>query len=659
MPCQLNPPLTPRRGNTLKVLAVCRISGDNQDIKSLADQEALLRGHVAAHFDGPTEWKVLATKGSGECTDRDELRQLDFHIAEKTFDLILTEDLGRICRRTHVMTVCEDAVSAKTRLIAINDRVDTGITAWRMGAMFATVRHEQYNEDTSARIKRSVRNRFSTEGLIKSVPYGYIKPPGVKTDVLVTKDPRAERVYDQWFDKLEQGASYSEVMDWLNAEKILPGPAVKSQRWSVGLVRNTTFNSILKGVRVHNKLVSERDNATGRHHSVKAPASQWLTRPTPHLAFIEAQRYDRVIALLRVRNANRRRKLVDGLDPRLGVSRKRTTWPGQHLTCGICGRLFYYGGDGRPDRLKCQGALTYQCWLGVACSGPRIVERVCEAVLAEVDALPEFDAIFLDQIREKSRLLHDQNLQSLADLNRLERDLTKQMENLIDHFTQGVVSPAIQEKFSRLEAERDQVRAQRESVRKRPAAVTDPPTMAQIKTKVAEAFANMARTSPEFNRLMHVLVPKLEVVPYLLCGKGEPVARLHFTLEAASLYADFDGLAHLGGPLRKELIVDLFNPPQRVAYREEVMRLRAAGFTKMAIAERTGITHTAVQAAVSFDASLKKAGLTDPYVRISELPDHFIKMCRHRHPRYNFNPLVSVQGKVKLEAEANQVIGLT
>ena len=286
-------------------------------------------------------------------------------------------------------------------------------------------------------------------------------------------------------------------------------------------------------------------------------------------------------------------------------------------------------------------------------------------MLAEVNALPEFDAIFLDKIREKSRLLHDQNLQLLTDLDRHERDLTKQVEILINHFTQGVVSPALQEKLSQLEAERDQVRAQRESVRKRPAAVTDPPTMAEIKIKVAEAFANIARTSPEFNRLMHVLVPKLEVVPYLLCGKGEPVARLHFTLEAASLYADFDGLANLGGPLRKELIVDLFDPPQRVAYREEVMRLRAAGFTKMEIVERTGITHTAVQAAVSFDASLKKAGLTDPYLQINEPPDHFHKMRRHLHPRYRFNPLVSVQGELKLEAveleveaEADRGIGL-
>ncbi|MFM9965141.1 MAG: hypothetical protein ACKV2Q_28420 [Planctomycetaceae bacterium] len=37
----LNPPLTPKNGVELNVFGVCRISGKNQDEKSLDDQENL------------------------------------------------------------------------------------------------------------------------------------------------------------------------------------------------------------------------------------------------------------------------------------------------------------------------------------------------------------------------------------------------------------------------------------------------------------------------------------------------------------------------------------------------------------------------------------------------------------------------------------------
>ena len=46
---QLNPPLSPRNGRTLKVLGVARISGPNQDEQSLEDQEALHRRWTREH----------------------------------------------------------------------------------------------------------------------------------------------------------------------------------------------------------------------------------------------------------------------------------------------------------------------------------------------------------------------------------------------------------------------------------------------------------------------------------------------------------------------------------------------------------------------------------------------------------------------------------
>ncbi len=232
----LDPPLKPRNGVMLRVLVVCRISGMNQDIKSLADQEALLRRYLKDRYDGRIEWEILATRGSGEQLDREELARIEECVASRRHDLVLTEDLGRIARRQRAFVICEDAEDSGTRLIALNDSVDTGRDNWRFNAFFAAMRHEQANKETSQRIRRSARNRFMNEGLIQTVQFGYIKPAGVKTDDKVVKDPAAGPIYEEWFRLLEGGASFSEVVDFLNGLGIAPGPYVRSGKWSVSLV---------------------------------------------------------------------------------------------------------------------------------------------------------------------------------------------------------------------------------------------------------------------------------------------------------------------------------------------------------------------------------------------------------------------------------------
>ncbi len=105
-------------------------------------------------------------------------------------------------------------------------------------------------------------------------------------------------VYEEVFRRLEGGASYAEVADWLNAAGVPTGPWMRSRRWDGPSLARAVQNPILKGVRRRNERMSQRVNRTGRRKSVKAPPAERLLRPVPHLAFIEPDRYDRVIAAL-------------------------------------------------------------------------------------------------------------------------------------------------------------------------------------------------------------------------------------------------------------------------------------------------------------------------------------------------------------------------
>jgi hypothetical protein len=80
-------------------------------------------------------------------------------------------------------------------------------------------------------------------------------------------------------------------------------------------------------------------------------------------------------------------------------------------------------------------------------------------------------------------------------------------------------------------------------------------------------------------------------------------------------------------------------PPQRVAFREQVLALRAEGKTERQVAEELGITITAAQRAAKLDRLMKEQGLSDPYQPIHEPPADNAKYRRHLHPRYCFEPL--------------------
>jgi site-specific DNA recombinase len=225
-----NPCFVPRDGRVFKIVSVSRISTDHQDERSLEDQLAEHKNFMGGQYGGSIEWKVIKSRGSGEHLDRAELNELEALIESDQIDLVITEDLGRICRRQRAYDLCELCVDHSVRLIAINDRVDTVDEGWQDSAFIATWHHERSNRDTSERIKRSLRNRFQQGGVCQTFPYGYIKPENAKSDADVRKAPEAEPVYDEWFSRLERGDAYAEVADWLNekAFSLAPGAGEKS-----------------------------------------------------------------------------------------------------------------------------------------------------------------------------------------------------------------------------------------------------------------------------------------------------------------------------------------------------------------------------------------------------------------------------------------------
>lgn len=627
----------PKNGHIYMVLIVARISTVHQDGRSLADQAAICTEWCEKNLGSNYQIRIIQSQGSGERLDRDELDELQEAIRSGQFDLIIAEDLSRICRRNFVIELLELAEDNDNRVVMLNDNLDTINEDWRLKASFAAMHHELSNSDTSKRIRRSLRNRFQL-GMIKTVPFGYLKPAPKALDSEVTKDPDAEPIIMEIISRLERGQSYSVVVDFLNANRVPTGQFSRSENWTVSLLSNLIHNPILKGIREANRKKTVRNNETGKRMSVNAPLEELLIRKVPHLAYLDVDRYDRLIRTLDAKNAPFRRKKVNGRDPRANVPKKRTRFPGQQMFCAICGHPMQWGGHGQVDHLVCKGAREYKCWQSATFDGNLASQKILTAVFESIAQLPDFTEVLQTQIEQEFRSLTDHRATEEKQLHRRIKELTHELERLAALYSELPNSEFVAEKFTATESELKSARYDLTQIQSHPRSVPVLPTSKQVRELATEAIESHCEDPYELSRLMRQLIPRMEAHPFRLCDGGAVVIRTKFQLNLCPLMPGLNDLTSVREVMTKTLEVDLFDPIQREMFREQIVSLRANGTYQRVIAQELGITQPAVQNALKLQERMDAMNLTDPYVIVTEPPADLRKMRRHRHDRYKFQP---------------------
>ncbi len=634
--------LWPKDARTLRVLLLARVScpGEGkQDIRSLDDQEAMLRKFAVGNYGGSIDFTVIAGTGSGENLGRADYERLRELIRTGRYDVVIVEDLARIARRLQVHSVCELCVDHGTRLIALNDNLDTAVPGWEDRSIFASWHHERANRDTSDRIKRTLKNRFSNGGALALPIYGYIKPPGARDDGDLIKDTDAGPIYKEWFRRLdEDGASFASIADWLNAKGVRPGPYARRKKWDSRMVGRVTRNSILKGERYHGERESVRINDPGVYRMRKAPAEALQTRIVPDLAFFPAEYYDRVIANIERRNSKYQRKDKDGRDPLLQKPKKRTRYPGQCIFCGVCGQMYVFGGHGQTEHLMCDGARSHKCWNGATVDGPLAAEKISAAVMAQIEGLEGFDQAYLATLNDEALLVNTALNERLAALDKLIVTTEAETANIVKFIREGRASAPLAEELTRLEAQLNTYtheKAQEESRKVREIRL---PPMEELKERGRAKFRDLALDSYQFAEDLRRLTPRIIVFPHRLIGGGQIVLRAQFRLQLAELIPDRGTRTVVQPALERVMTVDLFESPQREIFRAAVVEGRRVGEREQDVARRLGITHTAAQRAMALQRQMDEMGVQDAYQPVIEPPEDG-RIKRHKHARYQFDPL--------------------
>ena len=607
----------PKNGHQYRIIGVGRISTDHQDEKSLEDQEAYFRRFLDNEIeDGNYEIEVIASRNSGQILDRAEFVDLCDKVETGRYDIVIAEDLGRISRRIHAIIFCEDAEDTNTRVIAVNDHVDTAKPNWKQASIFASFKNESFCLDTSDRIKRTLRNRFLNGEIFQCEIFGYVKPHAGATDSEVYKDPEAEPIYDEWFTRLEDGQNYRMVAEWLDDMQIPLGKHCRTKKWTGRMVRRITFNEMLKGERIRNKRVAFRVNKTGRSKTKKAPPGHQLSRMVPHLAFIEPERYDRVIRMLTERNAKYKRSESVRNDPRAGIPKRSTRFLGQLCRCGVCGRLFVFGGHGKKDRLMCNGVRDYECWNAMTVSGPEVALAVTKQVREFIQNMEGFEE---DRVKEYEIQRKSFSLKVGGDLKLLNTKLNsnkRKLANQMEAIEMMGVSQTVADRIQKLEKEilkiQDLIYVKEKEIESNP----ELPSLDKIKDVADQVFSELALDSVEFANVMRKVITEMWILPYRLVDGGHVQPRITFSVSLASLLPD----KHPDLPLlRFEGKVDLAKQPVRVRIRGDVVRMVEQGMKQLDIATELGVTKTEVANAMALQRCMIANAVEDPWVPVTSV----------------------------------------
>lgn len=629
--------LTPRNGNSLRVIIVARISTVHQDERSLDEQVALCKRYVSERFGGATKFREIASRVSGEKLDREELRELDELIDSREFDLVITEDLGRISRRIAAFQICEQCEDADTRLIAINDHVDTSDEAWRTHAFFGAMRHEQYNKDTGKRIRRSHRHRFGVGTMIGHLLFCYERPADAKTIQDVKKRPEMVAIVEEMFRKLESGASFSEVADFFNERNIPKGTrGKKGTRWNAGNVGYFVRNPILKGRQLRNMKVSRRINRTGARRSVLADKSEHLYRDVPHLAFIDAERYDGLLKTLHERNAHFRPGKSGKSSPRK-CPRTRTRWPAQHLICGICAHPYVLGRNGQRDGLMCYGAKNYMCWNTAGISRPLAASNLVNAIRNELERLPDFDERLFRIVQEESARLTDDRALKINELRTRLADSQLKSDNLLGVLEKNPDLTPLVARLKDLEREQSELEVELRYLNRAIPATVQLPTIESLREEFWREMGTLAPEDAEFGRIMRKVIPSEIVIrPYRAVKGNVVICRAHFSVNLSGLLPESLITPAMEESVSRKLIVDVDEWSQPFTHAGHVGLMRNENKRYADIGNELGITGTAAQNAMKIFRAMVAAGVTNPFFPMHEPLSGDKRMRRHRHKRYCF-----------------------
>jgi hypothetical protein len=631
------------------VFNVCRISGcAKQKERSNEDQADNAKESVRDLYDGRVIFDLISTKGKGERLDRPELELVETSYRSRKYDLAVFDDLSRLIRGGEAARLLGVGVDHGTRTICLSDGIDTADPTWEEDALNACSENVAHNERTSRRVKQKTMNRFKKYGQVAARPTsGYIVPPDATSYDDWIKDEAAAPILKEGERRLRISLNCSGVADWFNSIGFPVGPLCQRKTWNGAMVRRLYGNPLLKGKPHRGLMHTVKNHATGRRVSRKNPKGP-VFYAAPHLAHFSEIELDSLNALLDEANSRHRRPEVNGADPLLNVSRKRSRCPGKIARCWYCGAEYVWGGNGVTGNMMCNGSREWKCWNSIGFDGAVAATKLVAEISARLYGLDAFERQFADMCAEAQRNGKGSLPARRADLMMRYALHEKAKTNIQESIRAAGPHALLKQQLDEIDREEQRLLFEMHDLEVREQQRLElPESVTMLREQMQREFACLAVNSYEFADLIRPLVSGFHVYAVRLCDGGHLFSRAKVQLNLAGHYPDINLVPGVQSLVAQEFTLDLWDvAPQREQIRLEVVRLAANnGLTQRQIGAQIGpkVSQTAVGNALALHQRMLASGLTDPWITVMEPPTDYGKLRRHKNPKYRSEPLEDYQ----------------
>jgi hypothetical protein len=295
------------------------------------------------------------------------------------------------------------------------------------------------------------------------------------------------------------------------------------------------------------------------------------------------------------------------------------------------------------ENLMCSNSRDWHCWNSFGFDGSVAAQRLVPAITAELYELDGFAGQFADMVRSARQ---DRLGSTAGDWHQLLSDetaLAKEKENFNAAIRKFGAHSMLLEQLNTIEnREKDLARRRYRLEHLRSKDLELPESIGELRQRLEDEFLRLAIDSPEFGDLMRQLVPEFYVYLVRLVDGGHPLPRAKVKLTLAGIVPDAVLVPGLGDLLTRDLTLDLFErPPQRERIRVEAVRLEADHVPQRKIAALLTDEkpkQAAVQKALNLDRKMQELEVASPYVLVTEPPEDYPKLRRHKNPKYSFQP---------------------
>ena len=434
------------------------------------------------------------------------------------FAIVVTESLDRLSRdQEDIAHIFKRITFAGGRIVTLSEGEINELHIGLKGTMGAL-----YLKDLADKTRRGLRGRVEAGKSGGGNSYGYdvvrgIGPDGQKLTGERRINGQQAAVVRRIFEDYAAGVSPRAIAKSLNAEGV-PGPSGRT--WGPSTIhgnrqRGTGIlnNELYIGRLVWNRLRYVKDPETGKRVSRLNPDSGWIVQDVAALRIIDQSLWERVKTRQGALEAGRGSGGAPGYWDR---RRPRYLFTGL-MRCAVCGggivnfNKVYIGCANARNKGTCDNKATMR--------RDDLETAVLEGLQHRLME-PARTKIFCEEYARAMNRLHAQyDAQRDADadaLSRIERDLARLVQALLD----GVPASAVREKMAELEARRDGLRG-------RLAASEDTgirlhPNMAgYYRTQIADLRAALSDPGRhnQAAEIVRKLVDRIELSPVVRSGK--------------------------------------------------------------------------------------------------------------------------------------------